>query len=163
MKLRTILLAILLAIIIWVFLPYIFVHISNSLGLPKLTYLPLQVSGGLIVVGVLLNDLYLFLLFKSVGGGTPVPAEPTNKLIYKGPYKYTRNPMYIGHLLIFLGEFLFFGQLTLLLYLFLAGVGFNFLVIKWEEPQLKKRLGKEYEDYLEKVPRWFPKLQFTGL
>lgn len=163
MKLKAFLLIIIFALSIWVIFPYLFVLLNNLLGLPKFAYLPLQMLGGLMIISVLLNDLYLLLLFKSVGNGTPVPVEPTSKLIYKGPYKYVRNPMYVGHLLIFLGQFLFFGHLMLLLYLFLSGVGFHILVIKWEEPQLKKRLGKEYEDYLEKVPRWFPKFQFENL
>ena len=37
----------------------------------------------------------------------------------------------------------------------LAALGLHVLVTQWEEPGLKRRLGKAYEDYLAKVPRWF--------
>lgn len=156
MKVKTVLTAIIYAGGLWVILPYLFILLNNFLGFPRFVNPTLQVLGGLIIFGVLLTDLYLFFLFKFWGKGTPVPIEPTKKLIYKGLYKYLRNPMYLGHLLIFLGEFLLFGYLTLLGYLVLAAIAFHLLVVTWEEPALKKRFGTEYENYLKKVPRWFP-------
>ncbi|OGM28324.1 hypothetical protein A2962_00575 [Candidatus Woesebacteria bacterium RIFCSPLOWO2_01_FULL_39_61] len=158
MKVKTILMAIVYAGGLWIFLPYLFILLNDFFGLPRFTYLPLRVLGVLIIICVLLTDLYLFNLFKFFGKGTPVPVEPTNKLIHKGPYKYVRNPMYVGHSLIFLGEFLLFGYPTILLYIVSAGMGFHLLVVKWEEPQLVRRLGEPYENYLNKVPRWLPKI-----
>lgn len=62
--------------------------------------------------------------------------------------------MYLGHLAIYLGLFLYFGHLTLLLLFILAAITLHTLVIHWEEPDLKRRLGKEYIEYLQKAPRW---------
>ena len=98
--------------------------------------------------------LHSTFLFFSLGKGTPVPVEPPKKLVIKGLYKYTRNPIYIAYFLIFLGEFLLFGHILLFLYLLLAVIFFHTLVIYHEEPILKKRFGKSYHKYMEKVPRW---------
>lgn len=104
---------------------------------------------------------YLVRLFNYIGKGTPVPIEPPTKLIVKGPYKYVRNPMYLNHLLMFFAIFLVFGHFLLILYVLLAWLGLNLLLVKWEEPQLKKRFGDSYADYIQKVPRWFPKIKIS--
>lgn len=62
--------------------------------------------------------------------------------------------MYLGHLTIYLGLFLYFGHLALLALFVMAAIGLHLLITQWEEPGLKKRLCKAYEDYLTKVPRW---------
>ncbi|VVA44202.1 conserved hypothetical protein [Candidatus Roizmanbacteria bacterium] len=98
--------------------------------------------------------LYCSRLFLIFGKGTPVPVEPPKKLVVSGLYKYTRNPIYIGYFMILQGEFLFFGEFLLLIYFFLAIIGINIYVIFHEEPILKKRFGKSYQEYFKKIPRW---------
>lgn len=84
-----------------------------------------------------------------------MPTEPPQKFVLASLYQRTRNPMYLCHLIIFLGEFLVFGSVLLLVYLVLFWVKVNLIVVLWEEPGLTKRFGKEYLDYCQKVPRWF--------
>ena len=67
---------------------------------------PLQLLGGLLINAALAVIAYLFFLFRVHGEGTPVPTQPTKKVISVGLYRYTRNPMYWCHLVIILGEFL---------------------------------------------------------
>ena len=55
--------------------------------------------------------------FAKQGKGTLSPADPTKKLVATGLYRYSRNPMYIGVLLILTGEIVFFQSLYLALYL----------------------------------------------
>ncbi|OGV91646.1 hypothetical protein A2783_00310 [Microgenomates group bacterium RIFCSPHIGHO2_01_FULL_45_11] len=155
MKVKTALVGLWLMFLVWVFLPYTFIRLNQFFGLPVFI-LPLLVKiTGLLLIGLaLFVDVYLLVLFKIFGKGTPVPVEPAKRLIAVGLYTKTRNPMYLGHLAIYLGLFLYLGHWALFwLFLVLAG-GLHLLVIKWEEPGLKKRLGKEYFDYLKKVPRW---------
>ncbi len=139
---------------IWVILPLIFIFLNRYLNLPVFIFFPLQILGGLLINAALAVIAYLFFLFRVHGNGTPVPSQPTKKVIRVGLYRFSRNPMYLCHLVIILGEFFISGQTILLIYLSLLWWGINQVVIRWEEPDLKKRLGKPYLEYIKCVPRW---------
>jgi protein-S-isoprenylcysteine O-methyltransferase Ste14 len=111
-------------------------------GVFSLLSIPLWLIGSLIV-------LRCFWDFTFKGRGTPVPTDPPKELVITGFYRYVRNPIYVGVLLIFLGHFLWFGYWALLLYTLLS----------YEEPTLKRKFGQVYEEYLKNVPRWIPKLR----
>ena len=112
--------------------------------------IPLWLGGSLIV-------LWCFWAFTFRGGGTPVPMDPPKELVATGLYRYVRNPIYVGVLLIFLGHFLWFGYWKLLLYAVLSFIGVHAFVVLYEEPALKRRFGAAYEEYLKRVPRWIPR------
>jgi protein-S-isoprenylcysteine O-methyltransferase Ste14 len=114
---------------------------------------PLWLIGGLMV-------LWCFWHFTFMGRGTPVPMDPPKELVVTGPYRYVRNPIYVGVVLIFLGHFLWFGYWALLLYTVLAFIGVHFFVVLYEEPTLKRKFGAAYEDYRKKVPRWIPRFKY---
>ena len=84
-----------------------------------------------------------------------MPVEPPKKLVISGLYKFSRNPIYLSYFLVLLGYFFFFGHLTLLVYFVLLVIKINLFIIFYEEPVLKKRFGKDFEEYLQKTPRWF--------
>src|SRR3989339_1708191 len=154
MKLTSIILGIIVGLVFFILLPYFFVQLNNYFLLPIYSNYLFKIIGTiftLIGVGLFIYCSRLFLIF---GRGTPAPIEPPKKLVVNGLYKYTRNPIYIGYFMILQGEFLFFGKFLLLIYFFLAIIGINIYVIFHEEPILKKRFGKNYEEYLEKIPRW---------
>jgi protein-S-isoprenylcysteine O-methyltransferase Ste14 len=154
MQLKSLFLGLVYVVGLYGLLPGLFIGLNSLLGWPVIQFGFLKLVGwGLIGLG-LAFFLYLFFMFRFVGKGTPVPSEPPTQLMIKGPYKYTRNPMYLNHLLIFFGWFLVAGYISLLIYLVLVWLGLNLLVTKWEEPQLKKRFGLEYLEYLQTVPRW---------
>ena len=118
----------------------------------------------LVLVGALLIALGLGLvawtvgLFATVGGGTLAPWDPTKRLVIRGPYRYVRNPMIDGVLLILLGESALFASPGLLIW-FAAVLAVNAVYIPLvEEPGLRKRFGEEYEAYRAAVPRWLPRL-----
>lgn len=114
--------------------------------------IPLWLVGSLIV-------LWSFWDFTFKGRGTPVPTDPPKELVTTGPYRYVRNPIYVGVMLIFLGHFLWFGYWALLIYSVCAWIGVDFFVVFYEEPTLKKKFGTVYEEYLRNVPRWIPKVR----
>jgi len=155
MKLKTALLALLAGSWIWIIFPYLVIKLNQFLGLPSWRFWPLQILGWILIICGVTIVGHLTLLFNIFGQGTPVPAEPAKKIVLESLYQRTRNPMYFCHLIIFLGEFLVFGALLEILYLFVAWLGFHLFVVLWEEPGLKKRFGKEYLDYCRRVPRWF--------
>jgi len=139
---------------IWVISPLLFIWLNRYFDLPVIIFFPLQLLGGLLINVALAVIAYLFFLFRIHGKGTPIPTQPTKKVISVGLYRYSRNPMYLCHFAIILSEFFIFGQTILLVYLVLLWLGINQMIIWWEEPDLKKRLGKSYLDYLQRVPRW---------
>lgn len=102
--------------------------------------------------------LWCFWDFLVKGRGTPAPIDPPKELVATGFYRYVRNPMYVGVLLILVGHFLWFGSLWMIAYAALALVIVHLFVTGYEEPTLKKKFGEAYEDYLKKVPRWIPRL-----
>jgi protein-S-isoprenylcysteine O-methyltransferase Ste14 len=121
---------------------------------------PVGILQGLAVL-VAFVGVYMILwvgaAFVRQGRGTPVPVEPPKNLVIHGLYRVVRNPMYVGAILIILAEAAYFASLYLLMYA--AGVWavlHTFLVV-FEEPQLKRRFGPNYERYLAEVPRWIPK------
>jgi protein-S-isoprenylcysteine O-methyltransferase Ste14 len=94
--------------------------------------------------------------FAVTGRGTPAPIDPPKKLVMRGLYRWVRNPMYLGVLLIVLGEVLLFRHLTLALYLVFLASAFQVFVVLYEEPVLRRRYGAIYSDYCNSVNRWMP-------
>ena len=120
---------------------------------------PRHVLGGvLILVGTALLLTCIFEFARS-GRGTLSPADPPKELVVQGLYRYVRNPMYVGVLMCILGHFLWFGYWVILGY---AGIFFlvvHSFVTLYEEPDLRKRFGAGYEEYLTEVPRWIPRFK----
>ena len=104
------------------------------------------------------------MLFMSVvafyveGHGTLAHWSPPKKMIRSGCFKYTRNPMYVGVILILIGESLISGSLWLLAWMTVITIAFNFHIRIVEEPWLEKTFGEEWFDFKRTVPRWWPKL-----
>jgi protein-S-isoprenylcysteine O-methyltransferase Ste14 len=96
------------------------------------------------------------------GLGTPAPIAPTKFLVVGGLNRRVRNPMYIGVLLVILGQAALFRALQLLAYgivvIFLA----HLFVVFYEEPTLRRLFGESYEDYRRSVPRWVPRLKLRN-
>jgi protein-S-isoprenylcysteine O-methyltransferase Ste14 len=93
------------------------------------------------------------------GRGTPLPLDAPRRLVVSGFYRYVRNPMYIGVLAVFAGEWALFGERHADIALYMAiGAGFFALfVLLYEEPALRARFGDQYEEYRRNVPRWIPR------
>lgn len=94
------------------------------------------------------------LRFATDGKGTLSPIDPTKKLVIKGLYRYSRNPMYVGVISLLVGEAVFWQSFVLAGYAVVVFIGFNLFIFFHEEPRLKKDFGAEYEQYLQKVRRW---------
>ena len=97
--------------------------------------------------------------FAMKGRGTPAPIDPPKELVVRGLYQRVRNPMYVGVMLILLGEALLFASATLLWYAALVFILFNLFVLLYEEPTLRRKFGAAYERYCASVPRWLPHMR----
>lgn len=95
--------------------------------------------------------------FALSGRGTPAPVDPPVQLVASGPYRYSRNPMYIGILAILAGEAVLFRDRALLYLLLTMGVVFHLVVVLYEEHALRHRFGDRYARYREQAPRWIPR------
>lgn len=105
------------------------------------------VAAGLALIG------YCNHLFTRIGRGSIVPIDPTRKLVVIGPYRYSRNPVFVGYLVILSDLFLVVGAAALLGYVAAFFLYLRFFVRR-EEPELLRRFGEEYRDYMRSVPRW---------
>jgi protein-S-isoprenylcysteine O-methyltransferase Ste14 len=94
--------------------------------------------------------------FVCKGHGTPVPLDPPKELVISGLYRYVRNPMYVGALLIQVGNLVWFGSLVQVIYWLFLFIGFTLFISANEEPYLRKTFGVAYEQYCRSVPRWIP-------
>ena len=84
----------------------------------------------------------------------PEPWRPATALVTDGPYRLSRNPMYLGFTLLYLGIALRSGSLWPLLFLPLVLVTMHFGVIVREEAYLERRFGEAYREYRRRVKRW---------
>ena len=138
-------------------------------------YVPLWIAGGrapawgipgalAVVVLALGAALYAWCVwdFARFGRGTPAPIDAPKALVVRGPYRVTRNPMYVAVLAVILGQALLFRSAALVAYAFGVGTCFHLFVTLYEEPHLRAEFGGSYEAYRARVPRWLPRLRTGG-
>ena len=127
------------------------------LSLPLFGFFPLRVVGCLMIAVGLPVLLDSFARFAIQGLGTPAPVAPPQHLVVTGLYRYMRNPMYVAVVSLIFGQGLLFGSVSLLEYGLVVWLGFFAFVVLYEEPTLRGKFGKEYEDYCSRVRRWIPR------
>ena len=123
-----------------------------ALGLVFLLALALLATGGVIYAWCVWD-------FAVFGRGTPAPIDAPKKLVVRGLYRYTRNPIYVGVLTVLLGWAVMFRGTVLLVYAFCVAICFHLFVVLYEERHLQKEFGGEYDDYRRRVSRWLPRLR----
>ena len=111
-------------------------------------------AGGLIVAGAILGlGLWSVVLFRR-SGQNENPWKPTPEIIEHGPYRITRNPMYLQMLLVCLGVALVLANWWILLLTPLGGWVLQWLAILPEEDYLERKFGDRYRAYRRRVRRW---------
>jgi len=141
-------------IILWILIPITFIFFNSVFNLPVYIFGMFKLIGLLLIILGLIIALTASLTFIKFGKGTPAITEPPKKLVIKGLYKRTRNPIYVAHLLIYLGLFISFGHILLFSLFIIGFITLQLYIIKIEEPLLGKRYGQDYLKYTKIVPRW---------
>jgi protein-S-isoprenylcysteine O-methyltransferase Ste14 len=100
--------------------------------------------------------VWCILSFAFLGRGTPAPFDPPRRLVLRGPYRYVRNPMYLGAALALAGAALFYRSGALLAYTGAFLLVMHAFVVWYEEPTLRRTFGESYEAYRRQVRRWLP-------
>jgi protein-S-isoprenylcysteine O-methyltransferase Ste14 len=105
-------------------------------------------SAGGLLVGACIG------VFVTRGRGTPAPFDPPREFVASGPYRYVRNPMYLGAAAVILGAGLVVSSpsVALLAVAFLLVV--HLFVVVYEEPALAGKFGAAYDQYRSSVHRW---------
>lgn len=145
--------------------PLIFVVVFLlGLGLERLLRISIVREGGatapmLGVLGLALVGLGFFVMFWGMltfwrAGTSVLPFRPATALVERGPYRFTRNPMYVGMTTAHVGAALAFNVTWPLLLLPLALYLVVRFVIRPEEEYLARRFGAEYELFRTRVRRW---------
>ena len=91
------------------------------------------------------------------GGGGPGLETPPERVVSSGPYAYTRNPMYLGHIIFLVGLTLTLQSWFAALITIAVSIWFHIRVLG-DEKKLASTLGKPYVDYVNAVKRWIPGL-----
>ena len=92
--------------------------------------------------------------FVTKGRGTPAPLDPPRDFVASGPYRYVRNPMYIGAAGVILGAGLVLSSFSIVLLAFAFLAIMHLFVVLHEEPALTGRFGDSYLQYKSSVHRW---------
>jgi protein-S-isoprenylcysteine O-methyltransferase Ste14 len=99
--------------------------------------------------------------FWVVGRATPAPIDPPKFVVRSGPFRYVRNPFYVGVVTFILGEAVFFADWRIAFYAAVVALGFHMFVIAVEEPSLEEQFGEAYLKYKKAVRRWIPGRPYT--
>src|SRR5271156_466887 len=115
-----------------------------------------QIIGMILASAGAVVALWCILPFAWIGRGTPAPFAPPRRLVIRGPYRFVRNPMYIGAALALAGAALFYKSAPLVAYAAAFLVICHLFVLAYEEPRLRRTFGADYEAYCQRVRRWWP-------
>jgi protein-S-isoprenylcysteine O-methyltransferase Ste14 len=113
-----------------------------------------RLAVALLAVGAWLALDGAAMVFFHRAGTSMVPMNPTTALVTSGPYRVTRNPMYVGMAFLYVALALAFGVLWALAFLPVVIVIVDRFVIAREEPYLERKFGQAYRDYKAGVRRW---------
>ena len=141
---------------------YFVVALGVALGLQDQTPLPLlpvdAANSRTLIGGVLMAaglGAFWWGMFTFARARTGIMLErPASQLIDRGPYRYSRNPMYVGCVMTYAGVAVLTNSLWPLLLLPAVIALFVVFVIKREERYLHAEFGERYEAYCRRVPRW---------
>jgi hypothetical protein len=116
-----------------------------------------EIPGAILVVLGAILVLACAGVFILRGQGTPAIFDAPRAFVAVGPYRYVRNPMYIGGLMLLFGFGLSERSISILFLTLLLFLLVHLFVLFYEEPVLTRRFGSSYLEYLRTVRRWIPR------
>lgn len=142
--------------------PWVFM-IAYLIGVVLHAFFPITVAAGprdiahlvgwiLMAAGIALTVWCLTIFSRQ--GTTTVPGRDSSQLVTWGPYRFSRNPMYVALTLAYLGEAGILGQVWPLAVLPLVLYYVNWILVPFEEAHLQETFGEAYENYRLGVHRW---------
>ena len=124
--------------------------VRSTTGPPWPVSLAIGVVGGLAWLAL---DGWASFRFRQAG--TPViPFKPSTALVVDGPYRLSRNPIYLGMAALYVALAFMLGIMWALLFLPFVLIAVDRLIIAREEPYLERKFGQDYLEYKKRVRRW---------
>ena len=129
-----------------------------TLNLPRIATPPINSYPGwpIFLIGFILFA-WTILLFARIGQGTQTPIVPTQRLVTTGPYAYSRNPMFLGAILMILGFGIILNSIAAIVLGLVIPIAYLIFIKLVEEKELEARFGQEYLEYKTRVPFIIPK------
>ncbi len=111
------------------------------------------IGGALVVLAILCLGLWSVIIFRR-SGESENPWKPTARIVERGPFRLTRNPMYLQMVLVCIGLAIMLWNVWILLLTPLCAWALQRLAIIPEEAYLESKFGEQYIAYKERVRRW---------
>jgi protein-S-isoprenylcysteine O-methyltransferase Ste14 len=142
-------------VVVWAWLALVVHRLDPAIGVAMPVWVR-QLGFVLLPIGGVLA-LTCGFFFATKGRGTPAPFDAPREVVAVGPYRYVRNPMYIGGLLVLGGFGLIERSLSILVLTIGAALLAHLFVVVVEEPRLEWKFGDGYRRYRRSVNRWLPR------
>ena len=140
---------------VWALLYVLFAAVTSwSLGWPKFPGLPLVPLGIALVAVAWILPVWAIVLFRREGTEVNPTSLVNRTLVTVGPYQFSRNPMYLGLVILTLGIAVWVGAWPMLIAPFAVFATTNWVHIPFEEAKMRRQFGATYDDYVERVRRW---------
>ncbi|HWY61360.1 MAG TPA: isoprenylcysteine carboxylmethyltransferase family protein [Rhizomicrobium sp.] len=138
---------------IWMLL-FLAVAAAVSFYYPVGTVPPRPVLGAVLVVAGASLGFWAFRLFRTEGTELNPASEANKTLVVRGPFRFTRNPMYLGLVLLSLGIAFWAGAVPMFVVPVLVFAVANWVHIPFEEAKMRHQFGAAFDDYTRSVRRW---------
>ncbi len=137
--------------------------LDQAWGLPRFTLGPVNAIAGVLLLGGGGSVAFWSVHAEAqLGGGTPLPMIPTQRLVVVPPYAYCRNPMVLGTVAAYLGIGVWLGSASAVAIVLVFGALLLAYVKLLEEKELRARFGAAYEEYLRTTPLLLPRLRWRS-
>jgi protein-S-isoprenylcysteine O-methyltransferase Ste14 len=128
--------------------------ISWLLSWPKMPGFPLPPLGIALVTVPWILPVWAIILFRREGTEVNPTSSTNRRLVTSGPYRFTRNPMYLGLVVVTLGIAVWVGAWPMFLAPVAVFATANWVHIPFEEAKMRRQFGATYDDYVARVRRW---------
>jgi protein-S-isoprenylcysteine O-methyltransferase Ste14 len=142
-----------------VILPAAILFAEHGSWWPELRPLPVASTGGVLFFLGLCLALWAGFCLVQYGHGTPLPLDPPRQLVTCGPYRHVRNPQSVAMVLMVTGQLIAIRSSILWVLLPLTIAYLELLVGPWEDRQMVRDFGAEYQSYARHVRKWLPLLR----
>jgi protein-S-isoprenylcysteine O-methyltransferase Ste14 len=128
--------------------------ISWWLAWPRMPGFPLPPLGIALVTIPWILPVWAIIIFRRAGTEVSPTSAVNRELVTEGPYRFTRNPMYLGLVVVTLGIAIWNGAWPMFLAPIAVFVTANWVHIPFEEAKMRRQFGAAYDDYVGRVRRW---------
>ena len=136
----------------------IFLILSTAVGYlagwPRSPYLHSLAVGIALIAVSFIAPIWALVLFRRENTQVDTTSETNNKLVTGGPFRFTRNPMYLGLVILCLGVAVATGVIPIFAAPILIFATAHWVHIPFEEAKMRRQYGKAFDDYALSVRRW---------